>query len=232
MKLSSLPPEERPRERLRRSGASALSLPELLAILLRTGTRGKDVLELVSELLMEYHDLQGLSRTEEEELMAFPGLGTGKASSLIAALELGRRLTSDRAANPKGEKWRGSLEKIASDLAEEDREYIHALHVRKNGTVIVADRISWGGIDGAYLDVKYLLRRAVRLNASGLVLIHNHPDGSLSPSTEDRMLTDFLLRRASILDISLIGHFVAAKGKWESIPVHGDAWKEGNEAVV
>ncbi len=232
MKLSSLPPEERPRERLRSRGAAALSLAELLAILLRTGTRGKDVLEVVSDLLKEYRDLQGLSRTEEEELMAFPGLGAGKASALIAALELGRRLAAERTLRPEEEKWRCSLEKIASDLAEEDREYIFALHVRKNGTVIVADRISWGGIDGAYLDVKYLLRRAVRLNAWGLVLLHNHPDGTLSPSTEDRMLTDFLLRRASILDIRLIGHFVASKGKLESISLPGDVWKEGNEAVV
>ncbi len=232
MKLSSLPPEERPRERLRLRGASALSVAELLAILLRTGTRGKDVLELVFELLAEFHDLRGLSRAEEEELMTFPGLGASKASSLIAALELGKRLAGERTALPKEEKWRVSVEKIASELAEEDREYIHALYVRKNGTVITADRISWGGIDGAYLDVKYLLRRAIRLNASGLVLIHNHPDGTLSPSTEDRMLTDFLVRRASILDIRLIGHFVAAKGKWESIPLPGDVWKEGNEAVV
>ena len=232
MKLSSLPPEERPRERLRHSGAAALSLAELLAILLRTGTRGVDVLEVVSGLLAEFHDLRGLSRAEEDELIAFPGLGAGKASSLIAALELGRRLGAERTVSPKEEKWRSSLEKIASDLAEEDREYIHALHVRKNGTVIVSDRISWGGIDGAYLDVKYLLRRAVRLNAWGLVLVHNHPDGTLAPSTEDRMLTDFLLRRASILDIRLIGHFVAAKGKWECIPFPGDAWKEGNEGVV
>ena len=182
--------------------------------------------------MKEFHDLGGLSRAEEDELMAFPGLGTGKASSLIAAIELGRRLAAERGTLPKGEKWKHSLEKISSELAEEDREYIHALHVRKNGTVIVADRISWGGIDGAFLDVKYLLRRAVRLNAAGLVLIHNHPDGSLRPSTEDRMLTEFLLRRASILDIRLIGHFVAAKGKWESIPFPEDAWKEGNEAVV
>ena len=232
MKLSSLPPEERPRERLRLRGASALSLAEILAILLRTGTRGRDVLELVSDLLREFHDLRGLSRASEEELSTFPGLGAGKVSSLIAALELGKRLAGERAALPKEEKWKASLESIASDLAEEDREYIHALHVRKNGTVIIADRISWGGIDGAYLDVKYLLRRAVRLNTSGLVLIHNHPDGTLSPSREDRMLTDFLLRRASILDIRLIGHFVAAKGKWECIPFPGEAWKEGNEGVV
>jgi DNA repair protein RadC len=81
------------------------------------------------------------------------------------------------------------------------------------------DRISYGGLDGAFLDVKYLLRRAVRLDSSGLVLIHNHPDGTMIPSEEDRQLTQFLLGRAKLLDIWLLGHFVAANGKFLAIPL-------------
>jgi DNA repair protein RadC len=205
MKLASLPQEERPRERLRLKGASSLSLAELLAVLLRTGSRGKDVLELASSILEEFGDARGLARVDEEELMGFPGLGEAKACVLIAALELGRRIRSERSAQSDGQPWEKRLAALAEELAGEDREYIV------------------GGVDGAFLDVKYLLRRAVRLDSAGLVLVHNHPDGSLFPSGEDKMLTGYLAGRAKVLDIRFIGHYVAANGKYIPIPLPGEA---------
>ena len=96
MKLAALPGEEWPRERLRRRGAASLSLAELLAVLLRTGSKGKDVLELASELLKEFGNAQGLSRATEEEMLSFPGLGEAKACVLLAALELGKRIRSEK----------------------------------------------------------------------------------------------------------------------------------------
>lgn len=217
MRLSDLPGEERPRERLRRNGPSALSLAELLAILLRTGSRGKDVLELASDILREFGNARGLSRATEEEMLAIPGLGESKISVLLAALELGKRIISEKNEPEEGSPWEKRLSSLAAELAGEEREYIIAIHVRKNGTVIDTDFISYGGPDGAFLDVKYFLRRAVRLDSSGLVLLHNHPDGSLKPSREDRMLTDYLAGRTKMLDIRFIGHYVAAGG--ECVPI-------------
>lgn len=222
MRVVSLPKEERPRERLRRSGAESLSGAELLAVLLRTGTRNKDVLELATEVLAAFGGVKGLARAVENELMAFQGLGETKAAVLIAAVELGRRMAAERSAMlsvPAKESWQKAVASVAAELATEEREYIVALHIRKNGSVITMDRISYGGLDGAFLDVKYLLRRAVRLDSSGLVLIHNHPDGTMKPSEEDRQLTQFLLGRAKLLDIWLLGHFVAANGKFVAIPL-------------
>lgn len=217
MRLSDLPGEERPRERLRRNGPSSLSLAELLAILLRTGSRGKDVLELASDILREFGNARGLSRATEEEMLAIPGLGESKISVLLAALELGKRIISEKSEPEEGSPWEKRLSSLAAELAGEEREYIIAIHVRKNGTVIDTDFISYGGPDGAFLDVKYFLRRAVRLDSSGLVLLHNHPDGSLKPSREDRMLTDYLAGRTKMLDIRFIGHYVAAGG--ECVPI-------------
>ncbi len=222
MKLASLPREEMPRERIRLRGASALSVPELLAVLLRTGSRGKDVLELASELLHEFGGAKGLARATEEEMLAIPGLGDAKACVLLAALELGKRLEAARNTPQNGKDWRAGLDEIARDLAFEEREFIVGLHVRRNGSIIVMDRISFGGTEGAYLDVKYLLRRAVRMDSHGLVLVHNHPDGSLQPSREDRCLTDFLFRRTKILDIHFLGHFVVANGESLSISLPGE----------
>ena len=129
----------------------------------------------------------------------------------------------ERAAPPGARGWERVLSEAAVDLASEEREYILSLYVRRNGTVIARDRISYGGPDGAFLDIKYLLRRAVRLDCSGLVILHNHPDGSLEASSEDRSLTDFLFRKARILDIDLLGHFVTANGKYRAMPLPGEA---------
>lgn len=222
MKLALLPREEMPRERLRLRGASSLSVPELLAVLLRTGSKGKDVLELAAEVLSEFGGAKGLARATEEEMLGFPGLGDAKACVLLAALELGKRLEASRREVQEGKDWRRSVDEIAGELAFEEREYIFAIHVRNNGSVIHVDRISFGGAEGAYLDVKYLLRRAVRMDSYGLVLVHNHPDGSLQPSREDRLLTDFVSRRTRILDIRLLGHFVVANGESHGIALPGE----------
>lgn len=223
MKLVSLPEEEWPRERLRLKGAASLSVPELLAVLLRTGSKGKDVLELASDVLREFGDTKGLARASEEEMLSFQGLGEAKACVLLAALELGRRLQAERNVPSGGLPWERSLAEIAEELACEDREYIYGLHVRRNGTVIAVDRISYGGVDGAYLDVKYLLRRAVRVDSIGLVLVHNHPDGALAASEEDKLLTEHLVRRTKVLDIRFIGHYVVANGKYMAISLPGEA---------
>lgn len=226
MKISDLPKEERPRERLRRYGAASLSGRELLAILLRTGTPGKDVLELAAEILASYGGVKGLSLADGDEFLAFEGLGEAKAAVLQAAVELGKRMSAERESSlriAKGESWRETVSSTALELASEEREYIIALHVRKNGSVIAVDKISYGGLDGAFLDVKYLLRRAVRLDSKGIVLIHNHPDGTAVPSEEDRQLTRFFITRAALLDIPLLGHFIAANGKFLAIPFSGEA---------
>lgn len=225
MRLASLPEGERPRERLRLKGPGALSLPEILAILLRTGSKGKDVLELAADLVREFGNAKGLSRATAEEMREFPGLGEAKASVLLAAIELGKRMTAENRIPEKGLPWEKRLSALAADLEREEREYIIALYVRRDKTVITEDFLSYGGPDGAFLDVKYFLRRAIRLDSHGLVLIHNHPDGTLSPSREDRMLTDHLAERTKMLDIRFIGHYVAARGEYVSIPLRGDAWR-------
>jgi DNA repair protein RadC len=109
MKLAALPSEEWPRERLRRRGASSLSLAELLAVLLRTGSKGRDVLELASELLREFGNAKGLSRATEEEMLSFPGLGEAKACVLLAALELGKRIHSEKCEPEDGSRGRSAF---------------------------------------------------------------------------------------------------------------------------
>ena len=211
--LADLPPGERPRERLWEKGAGALSLAELLAILLGTGTRDRDVLALAGDLVEAFGGLSGLARAAGTELLAFRGLGKAKAAHVAAALELARRYQKELL--PRGERagWQGRLEEIAAQVAHEEREFVYVLFLNRRGVLLEEGCLSFGGLEGAYLDMPYLFRRGVRLDATRFVLAHNHPDGDPSPSQEDRALTEHVSRRLPLLGMELEGHFVLARGR-------------------
>jgi DNA repair protein RadC len=219
MNLSSLPVKERPRERLLQLGPAALSLQELLAVLLRTGQRGSDVMSLAAEILREYPDERALARATAAELCAFPGLGEAKAASLLAAVELGRRSSCKGQDSGRG-RWQDFLRTLEQTMSSEEREWIISLFTDREGRVLGSEKISFGGLDGAFLDAPYLCRRAVRIGAAGLVLIHNHPEGNPEPSEEDRSLTVAVSKQLKLLGIELIGHFVVAGGSSRSVTVH------------
>lgn len=215
-----VPEAEMPRERLERSGPQSLSLAELLAILLRTGTRERNVLETASFLLSEFGSLQGLARVSFQEFLSIGGLGKAKAASLVAALELAKRLHGVQRASgesEKGETPRSCLARWSATLANEPREFIVAVFADSRNRVIMDERISWGGLDGAVLDMKFLLRKAVRLDACGVLLLHNHPDGSVDASVEDRLLTAHAERRLEALGIDFLGHYIAAGGSFSEV---------------
>lgn len=220
MRMAQLCGEEKPRERLFRLGAESLSVVELLAILLRTGTQGEDVLALASSLLDEWGGLTGLCRADPVELTQKRGLKKAKAATLAAALELGRRMT----LNATGEypDWQLRLSAIVRDARFLDREEINALFLDSGGGVLGEEIISYGGSDGAFLDVPVFFRKAVRLNAVAVVVIHNHPDGALAPSKEDLALTRYIFSGLKALGIRLLAHFIAADGEFFEIPLGAD----------
>lgn len=216
MRMAPSSRSELPRERIERLGPQALSLVEIVAILLRTGDRGKNVLDMASSLVEEYGGLQGLSRASFREFMETSGLGRAKSASLVAALELARRLYAEEKAADMGEPrehFRSCLARWSATFSDEPREFIVAVFSDRGGKVIEDDLISWGGLEGAVLDLKYLLRRAVRLDAAGVLLLHNHPDKSLEPSIEDRLLTEHVQRKLEALGMDFLGHFVTAGGR-------------------
>ncbi|WP_213693780.1 DNA repair protein RadC [Aminiphilus sp.] len=230
MFLARLPRDQWPRERLFSLGPEALSLCELLAILLHTGSRGMDVLELGGMLLEEFGDLTGLARAAPEEFLAVKGLGEAKVANLVAALELARRLRSESAKTDRNETWRNRVASWAEHLATEEREFILALFLDRKGRILGEKQVSYGGLDGAFLDLPFLLRRAVRLDAAAMVLGHNHPDGTPEPSKEDRELTLLLSRRLRVLDMELLGHFVLAGGRFVPVTVGEERRKAGESA--
>lgn len=214
MKVRELPEPDKPREKLFRLGPSALTLPELIAVILGTGVQKTDVLELSSAVAKEYGwDLERLCVSSAKEFCTIQGIGKAKAAALSASLELGRRMAYNETAEGKSA---NSLEQSLAGWCEalkyERREFFVAIFMDRNRQVIDEDRISYGGPDGAYIDSTHLLKRSVRLGASVVAVLHNHPDGSLEASRDDMKVTDFLCRQFRILDIQFLGHFITANG--------------------
>ncbi len=190
-----------------RLGPQALSSAELLAILFGSGSQGRSSLDLAQELLSHYKGLQHLARAPVRELTSLKGLGPAKATTLLAALELGRRAAGDAR---EGSDLVQRLLAWGDRLALEEREFIVALYLDGQDRVIDDGYLSYGGLEGAVLDAPYLLRRALRLDSTSVALVHNHPDGSIQPSQDDRALSEMLARRLRLLGLEFYGHFIAA----------------------
>jgi len=212
LKSKSIPEEEMPREKLLRYGADKLTTSELIAILLRTGTKDCDVLEMSSKLLSENGGLQGLCRMSAAELKLISGIKNAKATTLAAILELGRRIARFQNGE-KTDSWQDKLKFQADKMRCYEREEIYALFLDKRDNVLSEEAISYGGLSGAFLDMPLLFRRAVRVGAVSVVLMHNHPNGVLIASEEDNELTKSVKSGLKTLEIKLKGHFITAKGE-------------------
>lgn len=221
---------ERPRERLVTCGPEALKTEELLAILFGTGREGCNVIEMSRELLNKYGSLKNLSRAHALELAgrscprdSVKGIGVAKAVTLLAALELGRRATSEEG---RCDDLKSRLDFWTMQLSADEREFIIAIYLDRKDVPIADERLSFGGVDGAVLDAPYLMRRAVRLNCAALALVHNHPDGDLTPSDDDLFLSRSVAQMLHVLQIGYYGHYIAGGGRIRRICGDGSAGKD------
>ena len=219
MKIKRMPLEERPREKLLYYGKDALSNTELLAILLRTGTREKSALELSNEVLSLNEDgLVNLCECTPEELSGIPGIGEAKACQIIAAAELGRRI----ATYPRKQKVSvGNPQDIVQLYMEKMRyfkeEHFCALLLDTKGRVIEDVEVSIGDLNSAPVHPREVFRQAVRRSAAAVALVHNHPSGDPEPSREDLEITMQLQDTAEVLGIQLVDHIIIGDGVYTSL---------------
>ena len=203
--------KDMPREKLLSKGPEALTDTELLAILMRTGTQTKNVLEMSSDLLSSVGGLRGLCSITPDELMMHPGIKEAKATILSALIELGKRIAALSVARESD--WEQRLSRLALDMRFEEREFICAMFLSSREGVIAEERLSYGGLSGAYLDLPVFYRKAVRLCCSSIILVHNHPNGCLRASSDDIELTRRIEEGLELLDIKLKAHYIVADGK-------------------
>src|SRR5437588_9588951 len=219
--VRELPSHERPRERLQHFGPQALSLAELLAIILRTGTRGDNALELANKLLAKYGGLPGLVRADFRELCAQHGMGEAKSAQVKAALEIGRRLASVQVdARYKISSPGDAANLVMLDLAYLDTEQMRVLLLDAKGQLIEKASLYQGTANSAVLRAAEVFRPAVIRNCPGLILCHNHPSGTPTPSREDIETTKQLVAAGRVLDIELVDHIIIGQQRFVSLKEH------------
>ncbi len=211
--IRDLPHGERPRERLKEYGPKYLSNTELIAILLRTGVQGENVLSMSSRLLARRDGLAGLGRSTFAELCAERGLSEAKACQILAALELGRRFVS---LAPQERSTINSPQDVANLLAAEmasfDQEHLRVLFLNTRNEVVGIQEIYVGNVNTAVVREAEVLRPPVRDNAPSIILVQNHPSGDPTPSAEDVLITRNLVAAGKLLGIELLDHVVIGSG--------------------
>ena len=213
-----------PRERLMEKGVEALSMAELIAIILSTGGKNKTVTELAHTILesKEKLGITSLCELDLEDLMNFNGIGEAKAMRLIAALELGKR-QSEISINIK--KKIGNPEAIFhlfhEKLRYEKKENFYAVMLNTAKHVIAKERISIGGLACAYAHPREVFKSAIKKAASSVILVHNHPSGCVTPSDEDILITKRLVNAGRIIGIEVIDHIIIGNENYLSMKKDG-----------
>jgi DNA repair protein RadC len=213
LKIKDLQPEDRPRERLARMGAAALSNEELLALLLGSGSRGESALDRARRLLATHGGLAGLAGLTRAELIRERGIKGAKGAVLVAALEVGRRLAAG-AISGRDLLNEPSLVKdyLRRSRGDGTQERTGALFLNARNRLLQDDpEIYRGTLDRAVVEPREILKRALLANAAGVILYHNHPSGDPSPSREDRDFTRRLAAAADSVGLRLLDHVVVGR---------------------
>ena len=210
--------EDRPREKLMLNGASTLSDSELLAILIGSGTREKSAVQVCQDILGEAdNDLNKLARFGVSDLTKIKGIGPAKSITIVAALELGRRRkVADVKENKKITSSRDSYHILYPCLSDLNHEEIWALLMNRSNQVVKKMLVSRGGISSTVVDIRLILREALNVYASAIILGHNHPTNNLSPSEQDLRITSKLKEAAKLMDINLLDHLIICGNKYYS----------------
>ncbi len=215
MNFREIPLSERPRERLQNHGVEALSLAELLAILLSTGTTGKSVIELSHELVSRFHHLEGLLEASISELMEVKGIGKAKAIQLKAAfgIALKRSPSSSKLKITAKEAY----ELIKDELQDQKKEILKVILKDVKGKLIAQETVSIGTLSEVLIHPREVFYPAVRHCANSMIIAHNHPSGDPTPSKEDLTLTRHLLKSSEIMGIGLDDHLIIGASRFVSL---------------
>lgn len=209
MKIHDLPEYERPRELLINRGADSLSNVQLLAILLRTGTKGHSVLAVAEDLMSRFQNLRSLVEAPLEELTKIRGVGRDKAVTLKAAFTLARRLGDEiRRESPLLNTPERVVEVIRDQFTDKRVETFWVVLLNTRKRLISFEKISEGTLDTVVLDPRSVFYPAIRNNASSVILVHNHPSGDPAPSNGDIQTTRHLIRAGEILKIEVLDHII------------------------
>ncbi len=205
--IKDLPAELRPRERLRTSGAGALSTAELLALVIGTGVRGYSALDVGTALVRRFGSAGALGRASVAELASVPGMGERQAARVLAALELGRRLAEPP---PLRRAIRSAADAAAlcGSMRSLDREHFRAILLNTRHEVLDVVDVSVGGLQSAPVHPREVFKEAIRRSAAAVIVVHNHPSGHPEPSRDDILITEQLRAAGRLVGIEVLDHII------------------------
>jgi DNA repair protein RadC len=202
--------EERPRERLWKQGASSLKVSELLAILIRTGTKGKSAVLIAEEMMARYQSLDNLGKVSAQEIAKIKGLGMTKAVQLKAAFELGARLSRSRALHLPVATPQDVQLLLGEEMRQLPYESLRVIAVNTRLKLLAAEELSRGTINETVAHPRDVLRVALLHQAYGIVVVHNHPAGDCAPSQADLTFTLRVRDAAKLMQIIFLDHIILA----------------------
>jgi DNA repair protein RadC len=216
--MRDMPNSERPRERLARYGPGALSTAELVAILLRVGVKGENVIALSMRLLAQYGGLSGLARASFHELEVIKGVGPAKVTQIKAALELGRRLLVEAPdERPQIRSPADAANLLMVEMGLLDQEHLRLILLDTKNRVLEIPTVYIGNLNTSVIRVGELFRYALRVNCAGLIVAHNHPSGDPTPSPEDVRVTERIVEAGHLLDVDVLDHIVIGQQRFVSL---------------
>ena len=224
MQIKEMPVSERPQEKLLYGGVKGLSNSELLALIIRTGSTDRSAIQLAEEVISYTSDNIGdLGMAEVRELTDINGIGEAKACSIVAAMELSKRLKSDRLAGSK-QRLRDSrdvADMLMDELAGEKREIFMAINLNTKLQIESKSLISIGNLDSAPVHPREVFAPAVKRGAAAVIVAHNHPSGDPTPSSQDIEVTVRLKEASEIIGIKLLDHVIVGNGRFTSMKSEG-----------
>lgn len=214
--VKEIPASDRPRERLLKYGVRALSDHELLAIILRTGTKNLSVLDLAKRVLIEFQNLNRLNEATVTELKKIKGIGEAKAIEILAAIELGRRINLPVTPKLVLSNPYQSYSYLKEIIQNESQEHLVCVYLNTQSEAIATKTISIGTVNQTIFNPKDVLKWGLKYSATGIIIAHNHPSGNPLPSKEDFQVTRRIVEAANLMDIIVVDHIIVGKNKYYS----------------
>ena len=221
--IKSWPEDDRPREKLLKKGAGALSNSELLAILLRTGVKGNSAIDLARKLLAKFGTFRNMSHSDDRDWKEFKGLGPAKIAQIKAALEIGRRFREDEVLGGKQKisAAKDVVDIIMPQMRDLKTEVFKVVYLNSNNKIIDIADAAYGTVNQAAPIVREIIHSALQKFAAAIICVHNHPSANIAPSAEDKKITGELAAAGKLMGIKMLDHIIIGDGSYFSFADEG-----------
>ncbi|MBU1087335.1 MAG: DNA repair protein RadC [Candidatus Omnitrophica bacterium] len=216
--IKNWPKDDRPREKLLKHGEHTLSNAELLAILLRTGTKGASALDLSRKILQKFKTFRDMGHTDSAQWKDLKGLGNAKLAQIRAAIEIGRRFGEEKLAEKmKVSSAQDIIDLLMPRMRDLKKEVFKVVLLNSQNQIIEILEITQGTVNQAAPIIREIFQKALQYFSASIVCVHNHPSGNTQPSKEDRSFTQELIKAGNILQVKVLDHLIIGDGCWQSV---------------